>query len=468
MTISSPRLGALLLTTSLFGCVDQSQTTNTSDQIAGESCPVSSTRIDPSLIVTDAAVLQRFGFARTMQQVLSSSGASSSETTTQLYQQWMSTFGPTDCTNPKVDPNHYGEVCPRTHEFKLASVDPTDPSSLVQFEPIALTNRFDLAPTSGANCGEYRILYAMHSTDPNILGRGFYIFEAALPNPNPAQKLEGCLPIAEFWQSLSLQPTTASVADKLEAFYYLGTAIKGVGPVVDAHNYGFTTNGGAYTAGQMRSNMFIDANQWHLREFKTDLTCIGTDCTLAIDHVTTKTNPASQLFDGTATLAPEFLTDFPKQVVALASTDISTIGMTIANDNYNTYESVSELSNKVLYDQFTDTALQNAIQGVLTKKGIALQVGDILRRASTQTCAGCHQLSTIGNEAQLGGGLVWPASDTFVQVDEQSKLSTALTQFFLPHRQAVLDDFIDAHCCGGGSDVDDGLTVGGSQVGASN
>jgi hypothetical protein len=218
--------------------------------------------------------------------------------------------------------------------------------------------------------------------------------------------------------------------------------------------------------------MFIDGNQWHLREFKTDLTCEtgsgGTGCILAIDHVTTKTNPASQLFDGSAALAPEFLTDFPKQVVSLASTDISTISMTIADDNYNTYESVSELSNEVLYDQFTDTALTNAIQTVLTKKGIALQVGDILRRASTQTCAGCHQLSTVGNEAQLGGGLVWPASDTFVQVNEQSKLSTALTQFFLPHRQGVLDDFINSHCGGGGNDVDDGLTVGGSQVGASN
>ena len=85
---------------------------------------------------------------------------------TQLYQQWMSTFGPADCTDPKIDPNHYGQVCPRTHEFKLASVNPIDPNSKVQFVPVGLFNRFDLAPKSGATCGEYRIVYAMNSTDP--------------------------------------------------------------------------------------------------------------------------------------------------------------------------------------------------------------------------------------------------------------------------------------------------------------
>ena len=30
------------------------------------------------------------------------------------------------------------------------------------FFPVALFNRFDLAPEDGAHCGEYRIVYAMH------------------------------------------------------------------------------------------------------------------------------------------------------------------------------------------------------------------------------------------------------------------------------------------------------------------
>ncbi|HUJ60638.1 MAG TPA: hypothetical protein VLX92_19185 [Kofleriaceae bacterium] len=449
------------------GCMDHSSTADQAAALA-PACQVDGTRTDPSLVVTDAGVLSRFSFERTVKQVLASVPASPSETPTQLYQQWMSTFGPTDCTNPKVNPEHYDMKCPRTPEFELASVDPFDPNSGTEFVPVALTNRFDLAPTSGANCGEYRIVYAMKSS--KILGRGFYIFEGAMPNPNPALGLTGCLPIAEFWQSLSVVPSTQSLADKLEQFYYLGTAIPGVPAVVDARHYGLYTNG-AYTAGQMRSNMFINGVQWHLREFKPDLVCDGTtsapSCTLMIDHVSTKTNPARELFDGTASLAPQFVQDFPSNVKALAAGDLNAIGMTISNDLYNTYESVSELNTDVLYDQHADTTIESAIQAQIPP-GSTLTVQDILRRASTQTCGGCHQLSTVGNEAQLGGGLVWPQSLGFVQIDEQSHLSPALTDVFLPHRLEVLDDFIASHCGSTGADEDDGLTVGGSQVGAPN
>ena len=140
---------SVALPIAVIGCADEAASTDT-DFLVAMNCPVSGTKIDHSLAVTDPTVLARFGFARTMQQVLTSSGASG-ESTKQLYQQWMSTFGPTDCTNPKIDPNHYGEVCPRNPEFKLASVDPTDPMSTVQFEPVGLFNRFDLAPGNGAN-----------------------------------------------------------------------------------------------------------------------------------------------------------------------------------------------------------------------------------------------------------------------------------------------------------------------------
>jgi hypothetical protein len=448
------------------GCADEAASSDTELMVA-VNCPVSGTKIDHSLAITDPTVLARFPFTRTTQQVLTSAGAQG-QTTKQLYQQWMSTFGPTDCTNPKIDPNHYGEVCPRNPEFKLASVDPTDPKSTVQFVPVGLFDRFDLAPGSGTNCGEARIVYAMHSSDPNINGRGFYIFEAALPNPDPQAGLVGCLGVAEFWQSLSNISDPTLLADTLEKFYYVGGVVAGVGPVVDAKNYGLAHDGGAYTAGQIRSNMFIDFTQWHLREFKTDLTCPagGTACTLAIDHVTVKNNPANEVFDGTSKNAAAFLLAFPNNVKPLASKNVSTIHMATAN-KYNEFESISQLPvHDVDYDQFTDAALTQAIQDRLTQLGINLTPGDILRRATTQTCGGCHQQSS-GPEAQLGGGLTWPPSLGFVQIDETSNLSPALTTEFLPHRKAVLERFINRHCVPQ-AEEDTGLTVGGSEVGAAN
>nr|HEX4317894.1 hypothetical protein [Kofleriaceae bacterium] len=459
-----------LFALSVVGCASQSSTDIATSDVVTPSCPSGDTEIAKSLAITDAKALANFPFARTLGQVLASSGAAPAETTGQLFDQWMSTFGPSDCTNPSVDPHHYGEVCPRTPEAKLATVDPTDPASLVQFEPVGLFNRFDLAPKNGATCGEYRIVYAMHSTQPGLGGRGFIIFEAAMPNPQPQNKLAGCLPIAEFWQNLS-QLSEKARNQALVDFYYNGTAIAGVPAVVDAAHYGLLTNG-AYTAGQIRTNMFIDDAQWNLREFKTDVSCAGSAdaCTLAIDHVTVKENPANELFDGTAKAAGKFLAAFPQQVGALSATSVPTIGMAI-DDQYDEYESVASLSRDVDYDQFTDGALTAAITAQITAPDLA--AGDILRRATTQTCAGCHEISTFGSESTLDGdpSLTWPKSRGFVQIDEHSAMSDALTSFFLPNRQGVLDTFIANQCAGvTATDPDDGdgLTVGGSVVGADN
>ena len=51
----------------------------------------------------------------------------------------------------------------------------------------------------------------------------------------------------------------------------------------------------------------------------------------------------------------------------------------------------------------------------------------------------------------LGNNVTWPVEDTpsrFVHVKEDGELSTALTDFFLPHREGVLEDFLAAHADG--------------------
>jgi len=83
-----------------------------------------------------------------------------------------------------------------------------------------------------------------------------------------------------------------------------------------------------------------------------------------------------------------------------------------------------------------------ALQQELTALGSDLTPAQVVNRALTQSCAGCHQLSTFGSNSELGHGLVWPASNGFVHVDEAGTLSPALHDVFLPHRQAVLEDFL--------------------------
>ena len=66
-------------------------------------------------------------------------------------------------------------------------------------------------------------------------------------------------------------------------------------------------------------------------------------------------------------------------------------------------------------------------------------------RATTQSCAGCHQLT---NNKRLGGVAdpKWPTTNGFVHVDEFGNLSPAVSFAFLPHRKGVLRNFLETTC----------------------
>ncbi len=447
---------------------------------AAAACPVSGTIPARSLAVTDATALAKFSFTRVMDRLRATAGTATVQTNLAIYQAWFRTFGATaaagDCNDATIDPEHYGLRCPRTPELKLASVNPFAATSTVKLVPVGLFNRFDLAPSSGANCGEYRIVYSVTATAAAPLtGPGFVIFEAALPNPTPAAGIAACLPVAQFWQSLSTDADAASRAAKLEKFYFTGGAVAGFPAVVDARHYGLANGAtAAFTAGQIRTNMFIDGAEWALREFKLRKACaVPTDpttCRLSFAHQPVKANPAEELFAGTHARSSTFLAAFVNQVPALIRTTVPTIGLATANV-FNEFESISMPGTEtVRYRARASAATRAAIQQKLTALGSTLTPANVLDRATTQTCAGCHQTS-VG--VALGGGLVWPSSNGFTHIDGAKTLSPALTAVFLPRRKAVLEAFINARCTATRSQgtvlaSDPSLTIGGSPVGAAN
>jgi hypothetical protein len=421
--------------------------------LAALTCPPPPIVTARSLAVTDRAALNKFSFRRVMNAITSSGKATN--TPLALYQDWMATFA--DCSNPDIDPNGYGLTCPRV-ESALGDFDPfvqTGP----HYEAVAVINRFDLAPRSGADCGEYRVVFALQGGD----GRAFIIFEARLPNPTPAAGLTGCAPVADFWAQLSTDPSATSRASKLEQLYFTG--LPGFEPVVAAAHYGLsTTDPGGRAKGQIRTNFFAQSHQWQLREFKLAKPCAAAAaCALSAEHVTVKVNPANELFTGTHANAPAFQATFLDQVPALSAATAATIGMSTGN-RFNEFESVSQFSTDTLYANFTESGFKQQIKARITNPNLTVQ--NILDRATTQTCAGCHELSA-GSHAQLGDGVVWPQSRGFVQIDEQSRLSDALTKSFLPHRSEVLTGFLEAQC-NGAAVLDDGRTVGGGPLDAPN
>ncbi|MEQ9499595.1 MAG: hypothetical protein RIT81_22100 [Deltaproteobacteria bacterium] len=394
-------------------------------------------RVERSMIVTDAAALAHFPLRRVMNTIAASEPETTTNGTRLFRKLWAAqrARGGNDadrlffCDDVGGALGDQSVTCPRAE----ASLENDAPDAFI---PTALVNRFDLAPTNGANCGEYRIVYAMPRA-PFSFGRNFMIFEAVLPNPNPSRGLEGCRPVANFWARQSRINNANTRANRLRRFYYSG--IDGFEPVIERTHYGLRRtyelpNGRrrARRWGQIRTNEFIQA-PWMLREFKLNVSCDSASCDLLAQPVRTVDTPQIDLWDGSDA---QYNADFVDKIGRLLPAD-------------NRPESLSLVSSG-RYDMAEDDvvgksyspsgALRSAINAALRERGSGLNANQIGRRVQTQTCAGCHQLS---NGVALGGGMgSWPSSLGFVHIDENSRLSSALTTVFIPHRQGVLADYL--------------------------
>lgn len=402
--------------------------------------PPAGTRPDPTLVNTDPFVLSRFPLRRVFDQLVSLS-ATGLPAPIELYQQMWDTLDVKAAAKFPAAPHCNDVIPPSTNGFPIECPRPESVlknSAPKVFEPVALFNRFDLAPPDGAHCGEYRIVYAMTGAP----GRNFVIFEGILPNPKPTCGLEACRPVVDFWEKMSsFDPTTAAgqldLANALDAFYFKG--LPGFEPVVHPDHYG-NGGGGGYGAngrGQIRVNMFAGA-QWQLREYVLTSRCRTGLCPLVLRPVTVKGNPFAELFDPGSALsrAPAFQAAFPGTVHMLSVGSLNQISMSI-KDVFNAGESNAQNFFENYDVQLAPpNAFASAIAAASTDP--TLTATDLAKRATTQSCAGCHQLS---NGAALGGGLTWPNSLGFVHVDENSELSAALWCEFLPARKAVLDGF---------------------------
>jgi hypothetical protein len=415
-----------------------------------------------SLVVTEQPILARFTYQKVLEQLVTTSGVPGL-TALMLHQQWWSTQNPGPGAGPHCDDylddhgsaalNGFPYTCrPAPSEGAQATVNPfadvdNNPDSYI---PVGLFNRFDLAPSDGADCGEYRIVFAKRSGVVRATERNLVIFESRLPNPHPQKGLKGCKEIARFWAGLSREDDVERRADMLERFYFEGHP--GGHPVIHVDRLG----AGSGPTGQIRTNQFVNAPSfaWSLREFKLLKRCEAQGCTdLTVVPTTNKVNPFGPLFAASSNhpVAPAFHEFLPSQVSALAAADLNDIDMDV-HDAFNSGQSQASGSNESRYlVQFGDggSALRHAIQQALTAIGSPLTPDEIVLRAQAVSCAGCHRLN---NGAALGGGLVWPSSLGFTHVSEQATevvdgvtrfvISPAMQNVFVPRRQQILEEFL--------------------------
>ncbi|UXI70145.1 hypothetical protein [Tahibacter amnicola] len=424
----------------------------------GLTAPTASGRegapIDPfrSLAVTDLAILEKFTFLEVMTAATKVVG--NTMTPLQSFQQWWDTqnLAPGLALGPHCDDqrkngvpvfNGFAFLCPRA-EGDHVNIDPFDPGP-TGFMPIGLFNRFDLAPADGSDCGEYRILFARRSGQNIPFFRNLLIFEAVLPNPRPELGLNGCARVAEFWGKLSEEADAQVRATRLHDFYFKG--LPGFPPVVAPNHYGAGPKG----RGQVRTNQFMQF-PWNLREFKLARVCdSAVQCSIRFMPATDKTNPAATLFNGTNAQSQNFQQDFvANQVARLAVPDINLFSFAPPN-KFNTGQSLSQTEENDYSLAFLSApaAFRSAIQDKLDQLGSPLSPDQIVARAQTLSCGGCHELS---RSADIGHDQTFPASVGFVHVAENQfesgpdgtrfMTSPALKDVFLPHRKNVLEAFL--------------------------
>lgn len=424
-----------------------------------------------SIFVTDVAILKLFSFDELMDR-LASESKPKKVTKEELFQQWWDAANPKGIFNlpfggPNCDTgllNTFLYTCPR-NEGQQVTANVYGPNTPVTYTAIALSNRFDLTTPpekGGKDCGEYRIVFERNSGNNNPLDRNLIIFEAVLPNPHSEpHSLKGCRPIQEFWESLSNPKlTVAKRGEMLHDFYYRGLPLHHVESVVKASHYGSATSN---ADGQIRTNQFIagtNPQTWMLRQFHIVQDAQG----MKVIPVPDATNAPASLFDETIN-QPQgagFRTAFLTQIAALtpagncnSTSVLNCISMeTPSQDDDGESIEGGPGGPPTAMNYAAAFANSPTFRGTIQAKlgaGSALTPDNIVARAQTQTCAGCHQLSA---NVDLGGGLTWPASLGFTQErlagpldttgpdGPRYQISPALQNFFLPFRKHVIETFL--------------------------
>jgi hypothetical protein len=402
-----------------------------------------------SLVITDPAILDGFDFERVMTTLTSGT----STTPLALYRQWFDTQNPKPglaaadaphcddfITNGKPSFNGFPRRCP-TPEGILAT---TDPFTAHDYIPIGITNRFDLAPSDGTNCGQYRIIFA--KTTVRTGEKLHIILEPVLPNPNPAAGIAGCRAVAQYWADLSAVDSMSERRARLEHFFFDG--IDGFAPVLRAAH--FVTGAGRIRTLQAQPNAPGGIGRFYQFQLQQD------ESRLLVVPGLLENLPYGSLYNAASNqpLGAEYRQFFISQIATLAIRDVNGFFDRIS-EKYLLHESHPEdqplaFASDVAFNAGANTpdgqAFRAAITAELQRIGSTITINDLLTRADLQNCHGCH----VGGPP-VGEGVTFPPGIAATHIDERQTtvngvtrftISPALRDVFAPNRAKILGDFL--------------------------
>jgi len=423
-----------------------------------------------SLVVTDQAILDGFSFERVMNAIVARSGTRT--TAIRLYQQLF------DTQNPK--PGRVAPDAPHCDDYLVAgkpafnglprrcptdegALATTDPFANGEYIPLGLTNRFDLTPVDGSNCGQYRIIFARKSS--STFSRLHFIFEAVLPNPTPSAGIAGCRPVAQFWADLSNVNSISERRARLDAFFFTG--LDGFVPVIHSDHYSAAGGGGIRS--MHNSNAPLGNRFYQFRLAKRGDQLIAEPDVL-------ENMPWGHFFDATydTQTAKRFRDTFVANVRSLAIEDENLFFMNIPREFLLAESNPGQSEVDVVFEipfirsQFTPEGLAFSarISAELRKTGSNLSPTDVVTRANQLSCAGCHFFRGNvgeGGSAPLGVEFYQQISESFTEAGEAGPrfaISRTMRDVFIPHRMEILLNFLKS----GTVPVRPSATIGGDRT----
>jgi hypothetical protein len=442
-------IAVLAVTIALFS-VAASRRRATLPPTTPSTLPLDATR---SFAVTDISILDNgFSLTRVLNYLVAGSGTSGAQLIRQMFDTQNPRPGMADSLAPHCDDfladgaatfNGFPRRCP-TPEATIASAFP----NLDVFRPLAIINRFDMAPADGANCGQYRIIYSAY-LPPSVVNLNF---EGVLPNAHPEQGLAGCKAVAQFWADLSTVNSTVERRFRLEKFFFDG--VNGFAPVIQAGHYASAAGGSIRT----RQITIAPTRRWRAYEFHVDRQCPASGlCTLRLVPDVLENLPFGPMFDANVDtpVARAFRENFLEQIPTLAINDLNRFRMNV-DRKFLMVESdpvddffAFRYSEPFRQSQSTDAgkAFRAQIEAKLASVGSSLTPEDVVARAETQTCAGCHFVPQ-----SVGGGLIFPGAIDGTHIGPLMKgedgpqsrwsVSGAMEKVFIPNRMQILREFL--------------------------
>lgn len=375
-----------------------------------------------AFVITDKETLSPFTFERVVASLTAGQTAA-----------WLETLASTDRSPPRqvVMPLTGFIAAPEDGYWRPAG------ASWSYMRPIAIVNRFDLAPVDYANCGEYRVIFSQRTGGR---ARLHIAVESILPNPHPKKGRAGCAGIAAFWWDLASTESDEARRRRLEHFFFQG--LPPFSPVLDRQSF--------EKGGRIRTSEIGDGRP-KFAQFELKRLCGSAQlCVPSLTRVPLDNMPDAALFDAdSGERAASFRRDFLRQIASLSVPDVNRYSMNI--DRAYSVMDVEALVPAFNYRLPFRRSLQTRvgqefraqIAGELRKAGSTLTPEEIIDRAETQNCAGCH-----GKPGPVGGGLVFPkafehgehiADESLVK---SARLSPAVVEVFVPHRIDVLRQYL--------------------------